>query len=312
MAKEKLGVEQKIDLLYEKISNEPNSLKRVYFVIKLNMILAMLDRQIALNEIRDNADIDRNDILNQSSADREESRSKLVKLNKEIRFLQEQLDPLYDVDNPNFIFGHSEIERAGSKDNLIEELENSDNLENNEAGNRIKENQRIKAIISEKETELEALKSELDGLNKDESEEIKQINKNETKALMVQKGKNFGRWFKDTYNILKDNIRQMRKEKAARKVIKKYNKNRKKYLDFQAKIEEKMRKKGIPVGVVATTNNMISVENYQNAQHEAFLSDLKRNIEKYTATPNKPSKDMGKEQEEQGKQNPDNNEEPNL
>ena len=64
----KNSLEEKVNLLAEKIENEQNPFKRMLYVIRARMVEAYLDRQISIQEIKDKAKKDREDKKSEKSS----------------------------------------------------------------------------------------------------------------------------------------------------------------------------------------------------------------------------------------------------
>lgn len=238
----KNSLEEKVNLLAEKIENEQNPFKRMLYVIRARMVEAYLDRQISIQEIKDKAKKDREDKKSEKSSERDEAQVRLIILKRDLDGLRKKLaesDRVFDADSDEFLFGQSELKRAGGADELAKELEDSGNPDKVAAAKQIKNIEEIKREIERKEKERLDKIDELEKLNNNENANERRLKFAETKALTVQRGKNIGKWFKDTFGILINAIKERREENKIIKAKKRYDKMQAKLKNMETEFVNK-------------------------------------------------------------------------
>ncbi len=239
----------KVNDLVTKIENEPNVIKRTLYSIKAKLVLAKIQRQIDIQDIRDKYDTDRN----QNDLDAEiaelDTRDDIIDLTSRINTLQDiiNINSDYDYESSRFMFGKSDVERKGGIDNYIKRLRQSGRIQQVDAASQMQYVENLKRELRAKQAELADKQGILAGIDKDRKDKNRASKVEET-ALVVNKKINiFARisnFFKKIVEGIKEGKTQsqaVKNEKA--KGIERTEGQMETRKDALAKLEEEYQKR---------------------------------------------------------------------
>lgn len=155
---------EKINLLAEKIENEKNPIKRTLYSIKAKMVIAKLDREIEIQNIKEQYNNEIADRVEDTEYTKMDTRSDILGINNRIREIEIQLniDRAYDPNSRDFMFGQGEVAANGGTQQYAEVLRASGRPEQIQAADKMQEMQALREELNGLKEELEARKYELE------------------------------------------------------------------------------------------------------------------------------------------------------
>lgn len=178
----------KVNDLATKIENEPNVIKRTLYSIRAKLVLAKIQRQIDIKEIRDRYEAERKQNDEEAEFDEIDSRDDIIYLTSRVNELQDEIkrNSNYDYQSSKFMFGKGEVERKGGVDNYIERLKQSGRLRQVTVAERMKYVEELKKELSDRQAELADKQERLAEI--DDNRKLKnKTSKTEETALVVKK-----------------------------------------------------------------------------------------------------------------------------
>lgn len=190
---------EKINLLAEKIENEKNPLKRTLYSIRAKMVIAKLDREIEIQNLKEQYDNEVADRVDDAEYAKMDTRSDILGINNRMREIEIQLnmDRAYDPNSRDFMFGQGEVVTNGGIEQYADILRASGRAEQVHAADKMQEMQALREELNTLKEELEARKFELEDID---FETEKENRKSERKmTALVLKTNTWTRvtdWFK--------------------------------------------------------------------------------------------------------------------
>lgn len=194
-------LEQKVNILIEKISQEGNMLKRYKYVIKCEMLIATMEKSRKLEELQESKLSIRPQIP--------ELKRKICKIKQEIRMNSD-----YDVESSKFIFSKKEIKQVGGINQYIKELIDSGNPEQIEAAQKIQENIDKRAELKNLSKELKETEKRFKNIDKALK---KQNNKKAKEGKYLEVRKNNDNIFAKISNLINSTVRGVKEFWAEKK-----------------------------------------------------------------------------------------------
>lgn len=211
----------KIEKLSQKIEEEKSPLKRHVMSFQVKMILAKIQREINIQDIRDNY----NDIRDSISARKERrediSLNEIASINNEIRALKREIsrNEEYDASSPYFLYPEKYVKQSGGVSRITKKLKESKNPDAQETAAKIEEiaqkRQRLDQLYDDLENEQELLEDN----NIDYKHDIKSINREEKALVLKQKFNIFSR-IGNFFKNMTEEIKAYREEKKEIKELK--------------------------------------------------------------------------------------------
>lgn len=212
---------EKIELLSQKIEQEKSPLKRHLLVFQVKMLIAKIQREIDLQNIKSSYDEKRKALLIEKDERETDSVDNIAILNGKIKQLQKEIkgNEEYDVKSSSFMYPKKYVEQLGGVENLAEKLRGSRNQEAQRAAGRIEE-------IARKREELDRLKEEL----QEEQENLKYSQsdykrdkrdlKRQEMGLVVRKKFNIFSRIGEFFRNIAEQVTEYREEKSEMKELK--------------------------------------------------------------------------------------------
>ncbi|MBQ2938018.1 MAG: hypothetical protein IJE05_03960 [Clostridia bacterium] len=233
-------IEEKIDLLIKKISQEENIIKKYKNVINCKMLVAKLDRNIKLEELEE--ELKREKETNGITAKEEKKaiRDKNIEIREEIRKLRKELKSSvdHDFESSEALFSSNNVDKTIEIKNLQEQLKEQEDDLKNINKNLKKQNRKI--AIEEKYLEVRKSRfnifSKISDIIKGATSGIKEFfaERKENKKDDIEKMEKMN-YIKDEYNAKKDEIKQNYEEQMAKLLNARY--------EMEKQIEEAYAKK---------------------------------------------------------------------
>lgn len=204
---------EKVDMLATKIEQEPNVIKRTFYAIRAKLVLAKIQRQIDIQNIKDEYSEKRMDNLIEAELDESDTTSEIISLNRRINDLKRQIGMYseYDVNSKSFMFGQSNVERKGGVDNYIARLNQSGRPDQIEAAEKMKFVESLKKELRERQEELKGKQDILRDIDLNTKMSNKSLKTEET-ALVVKKKINIfskiSNFFKNVWSGIKEGREQ--------------------------------------------------------------------------------------------------------
>lgn len=212
---------EKIELLSQKIEEEKSPLKRHILSFQVKMLIAKIQREIDLQNLKASYD-DKREYLTVKKEERESgSVDNIAILNSKIKALQREMsgNEEYDVESPYFIYPKKYVQELGGVENLTKKLKESQKEESQQTANRIediaKKRQELDKLYEELRTEQENLEYSQEDYNKDKRD----LKREETALALKQKFNIFSRIGNFFRNMVEE-VKLYRQEKNQIKELK--------------------------------------------------------------------------------------------
>lgn len=178
---------EKINLLADKIENEKNPIKRTLYSIKAKMVIAKLDREIEIQNLKEQYGNEIADRSEDAKYEKIDTRSGILKINNRIREIERQLntDRAYDPNSREFMFGQGEIENNGGVNEYAEILRASGRPDQIQAAGKMQEMQALREELNSLKDELEERKNGLGAIDF-ETEEANRKSERKMNALVLK------------------------------------------------------------------------------------------------------------------------------
>ena len=182
----------KIDLLTEKIETEKSPLKRHLLSFKVKRLIARIQKEIDLNNIKDYYQGLKDDLKLEKEENDAEALDSVALMTNKIKRLQMELrgNEEYDAESQYFMYPQQFVKQTGGVDKLVEKLKQSSHTESQQAAQRIE-------AMAEKRKEIEAynklLEQAQDDLKNGQKDYRKQQIKHtiEEKSMLLRRKVNF-------------------------------------------------------------------------------------------------------------------------
>lgn len=172
----------KIDLLTEKIEAEKSPLKRHLLSFKVKRLIARIQKEIDLNNIKDYYQGLREDLKVKKEEKDAEALDSVALMTNKIKKLQMELsgNEEYDAESQYFMYPQQFVKQTGGVDKLVEKLKRSPQIESQRAAERIES-------MAEKRKELDSLYDELEQAQDDLKNGQKDYRKQQIKYTIKEK-----------------------------------------------------------------------------------------------------------------------------
>ena len=212
---------EKIELLSQKIEQEKSPLKRHILAFKVKMLIAKIQKEIDLQNIKASYQDRREALLTDKENREANSIDNIASLNSRIKALQREMrgNEEYDVESPYFMYPKKYIEQSGGIENLTKKLRESTSQESQQAASKIAE-------MARKREELnglyESLRTEQENLEYSEEDykHDKRYLKTQEMGLVVRQKFNIFSRIGDFFRNIAEQVTEYRKEKSEMKELK--------------------------------------------------------------------------------------------
>lgn len=172
----------KIDLLTQKIETEKSPLKRHLLSFKVKRLIARIQKEIDLNNIKDYYQGLREDLKLEIEENDANALNSVAIMTNKIKKLQMELrgNEEYDAESQYFMYPQQFVKQTGGVDKLVEKLKQSPQIESQQAAQRIE-------AMAEKRKELESLYDELEQAQDDLKNGQKDYRKQQIKYTIEEK-----------------------------------------------------------------------------------------------------------------------------
>ncbi len=163
-------LEEKVDKLVEELEdkieelkNEKRLRKRLGYMIKCKKIVAKIQRQQDLLKARKGFEKLKEDNNITVKENKVIARQNIIEINKGIKILEKYLrtNSNYDFNSSKFMFSKEDVENVGGIEQYVDELEESQKLEQIETAKRIRKTEEVKSKLNEFYERLEKQKQYL-------------------------------------------------------------------------------------------------------------------------------------------------------
>lgn len=205
---------EKVSNLAEKIENEDSIAKRTLYSMRAKILMSRIQRQIDIQEIRQEYSNDREQMAEDAEASKIDSRSEIIEINRQMNMLRSLVDrnQAYDYESPSFIFGADEVERYGGVENYIDTLLKSERTDQTEAAIQMRNIEYYKGELDKLEEELEQKRNKLAEIDRG-TEFATKTSRREEKALIVKEKMNIWGRISNFFKNIKEGIKSGRSER---------------------------------------------------------------------------------------------------
>lgn len=182
-------LEEKVEALVQKIEQEKSPLKRHVFSFQVKRLIAKLQREIDLQNLKDEYKDKRQRLKEEKKQREDDAIDSIAELNAQIKKLERELDgnEEYDPDSPYFIYPDKYVKEHGGIEALSEKLKQSKKFETQQAAKRIEQMQKNRTKLNYLYNRLENVQEELEYSEKFYEQDKKDLNKEERSLIVKQK-----------------------------------------------------------------------------------------------------------------------------
>lgn len=235
---------EKIDNLTQRMEKEESPLKKHILAFQVKRLIAKIQREIDLNNIRDSYQAKR-DELKKSKEQRElEGVDNIAGLNEQIMQLKREINgnEEYDVQSPYFMYPKKYVEQIGGPEALANKMKSSKKVETQQAAKRIENVAQKRKELQELEDKLAKEQEDLEYSNEDYKADQKGLNREEKSLIIKQKMNIFSR-IGEFFNNMIEEAKLYREERKQNKELDAKENEEEAALDeeYAKKIEELKR-----------------------------------------------------------------------
>lgn len=232
---------EKIDLLSQRIEQEKSPLKRHILAFKVKMLIAKIQREIDLQNLRASYEDKRTALLTDKE-DRENSAiDNIAILNSKIKTLQREMsgNEEYDAESPYFMYPKNYVQDSGGVENLTKKLKESKKVESQQAAKRIEEMAIKRQELNQLYEELKQEQESLEYSQGDYEQDMNDLDKEE-KSLVIRQRLNIFTRIGDFFKGIVQEAKLYREEKAQIKDLRVKQKEDESVIDeeFNRKMQE--------------------------------------------------------------------------
>lgn len=261
---------EKVNKLVAAIENERNPLKRHLACIKVKMLSAKIDRELALLEIKEGKATEREKIKENRESTEKNGLAELTNIGTEARVIKSYIanNSEYDYKSPEFLYGAYLEKGKEGMEELVKKLENSADSNSQEAAKKIKDILDKRRRLKELENNREKYNQEISQGEKEEKKAIRKSNTQEKALVVKQKMNIFGR-IHSFFGIVGGQIKKFVQEVAGKtQAMKDFDeKANAAWQDYQTKMEELQKD--------YDKARDAEKENYGKNSHQAFMTFFK-------------------------------------
>ena len=235
---------EKIDNLTQRMETEESPLKKHILAFQVKRLIAKIQREIDLNNIRDSYQAKR-DELKKSKEQRELAGvDNIAGLNEQIMQLKREINgnEEYDVQSPYFMYPKKYVEQIGGPEALANKMKSSKKVETQQAAKRIENVVQKRKELQELEDKLAKEQEDLEYSNEDYKADQKGLNREEKSLIIKQKMNIFSR-IGEFFNNMIEEAKLYREERKQNKELDAKENEEEAALDeeYAKKIEELKR-----------------------------------------------------------------------
>lgn len=210
----------KIDNLTQRMEKEESPLKKHILAFQVKRLIAKIQREIDLNNIRDSYQAKR-DELKKSKEQRELAGvDNIAGLNEQIMQLKREINgnEEYDVQSPYFMYPKKYVEQIGGPEALANKMKSSKKVETQQAAKRIENVAQKRKELQELEDKLAKEQEDLEYSNEDYKADQKGLNREEKSLIIKQKMNIFSR-IGEFFNNMIEEAKLYREERKQNKEL---------------------------------------------------------------------------------------------
>lgn len=209
---------EKIELLSQKIEQEKSPLKRHIFAFRVKMLIAKIQREIDIQNLKDSYEGKRKDLLEGKEKRETSSLDNIAVLTTKIKAMQREINgnEEHDPESPFFMYPKNYVEQSGGIENLINRLKESDKVESQQAAKRIGEIALKRQELNQLYDELRQEQENLEYSQEDYEEDKDDLDVEEKSLVFKQKFNIFSR-IGDFFRNLTGQVKEYREEKRQMK-----------------------------------------------------------------------------------------------
>lgn len=211
----------KIEVLAQKIEQEKSPLKRHILAFQVKMLIAKIQREIDLQNLRASYESKREALLTDKENREATSIDNIAFLNSKIKTLQREMsgNEEYDVESPYFLYPKKYVEQSGGVENLTKKLRESTSAESQRTARKIEEMARKREELDGLYETLRTEQENLEFSEKDYKQDEKNLKRQEMGLVVRQKFNIFSR-ITDFFRNLTEQVKEYREEKRGIKELK--------------------------------------------------------------------------------------------
>ena len=236
---------EKIELLSQKIEEEKSPLKRHILSFQVKMLIAKIQREIDLQNLKASYDNKRETLLSEK-LDRETGAiDNIASLSEQIKQLKRDIrgNEEYDEQSPNFMYPKKYIEQVGGIEGLTEKLKESPKEDSQYTAWKIESISRQRQELEKLQEELKQEQEKLEYSQDDYNQDKKDLKREETALVVKQKINVFSR-IGNFFKNMAEEVRAYRDEKRQIKELTIKQKEEEKKLDEEhEKLMQELKEK---------------------------------------------------------------------
>ena len=232
---------EKIELLSQKIEQEKSPLKRHIFAFQVKMLIAKIQREIDIQNLKDSYEEKRASLLTEKEDREGYSLDNIAILNNKIRAKQREMsgNEEYDIESQYFLYPKKYVQEVGGIENLTKKLKESKSIDSQQTAQRIEKmalkRQELNNLYDELKKEQENLEHNQSGYNTD-----KMTLDREEKSLIIKQKFNIFTRISNFFKNMVEEAKLYREEKKQMKDLRTKQREDESVIDedFNRKMQE--------------------------------------------------------------------------
>lgn len=212
---------KKVEILTEKIEQEKNPLKRHFFAFRVKMLIAKIQKEIDLQNMRQSYKLKREQLKANKQESEMENVDKISMTTAEIKQLKKELkgNEEYDYESSKFMYPKEYVEKNGGIEEFAEKLKESKSVETQNAAAKIESMAVKRQQLEELEDDLKTYKDELRDSDKNYDKQVSSLNFKEKSLVVVEKVNIFSK-IKLAFSNITGQVREYFEERKENKLLK--------------------------------------------------------------------------------------------
>lgn len=199
---------EKVEMLSKRIEQEKNPIKRHILSFKVRMLLSKIQREIDLQNIRENYKIRKDELKIQKENKEKDSIDNIAMIGAKVQLLKKELraNEEYDTESSRFMYPKNYVDRSGGIEEVKNKLKQSKRPETKEVSKKIEEMQKKREELDKLEKELQKEQEILDNSAKEYEKQERELNFKE-KSLVLKQNINIFSRIKSFFGNIADQTR---------------------------------------------------------------------------------------------------------
>lgn len=210
----------KVEMLTAKIEKEKNPLKRHITAFRVKMLMAKIQKEIDLQNIRSKYELKKKQLKTKKEESELENEDNIAKTTAQIKQLKKELkgNEEYDYKSKNFMYPKEHVEKNGGLQEFSKKLQKSKSAETQNAGQKMELMETKRKELQKLQDKLNTYKEELKNSDAIYNKKVSGLEFKQ-KSLIVAEKANIFTWIKSTFSNITGQVKTYLEERKENKAL---------------------------------------------------------------------------------------------